>query len=79
MAARSISTWAALWINRRERVLVQQRHVVRLEHAFQHEDRLGYARDPQACRFLEVEHRETVGRIERARRALEPVARTHLP
>jgi len=58
----------------REPVAYGERDVARLEHAFQHQDRLRHAGTAQARRLLEVEHREAVGAGGGARSALEAVA-----
>jgi len=60
--------------HRRQGVLGEQRQVDGLEEALQHQDRLGDAGDAQPRRLLEVEHREAVGGLERARRALQAMA-----
>jgi hypothetical protein len=60
--------------HRRKGVLVQRREVAGLEEAFEQEDRLGHAADAQPRGLLQVEHREAVGGIERARGALDAVA-----
>jgi hypothetical protein len=60
--------------HRRESVFVEQRQVVGLEEALEHQDRLLHAGDAQPRRFLEIENRKAVGGGQRARRALDAVA-----
>ncbi len=50
------------------------RHVTRLEHAFQQQDRPLPPGRPRAPRLVEVEHRQSIGLRKSFYRALDPVA-----